>query len=203
MIVYLHGFGSSGNSAKAQALRDHFGDENVWCPDLPVDPSEVSKMVKAKIGDWFMHKSEEHKLVFVGTSLGAFYATYYGFLFDAPFVIVNPSINPSRSLQRKLGKNINHVTQEEFMVSLVDLEKLADMKDLIDRNYNGSLVHLFVAKDDDVIPYEQMLSYYKFTASTHVEETGGHRFAEHWDKVVDKVAELVQYDENELRDYTL
>jgi len=36
-----------------------------------------------------------------------------------------------------------------------------------------------------------MLNWYQYTASTHIEETGGHRFTEHWDKVLDKVAELI------------
>jgi uncharacterized protein len=191
VIVYLHGFASSGNSAKAQALIDCFGVDNVWNPDLPIDPDQVSKMVKDKIGDWFIHRADQEKLVFVGTSLGAFYATYFGLLYDAPFVIVNPSVFPDQSLSAKLGTNTNHVTNEEFMVRLCDLKRLSIIKDTIVSQYQGSLAHMFVAKDDDVIDYNDMIAAYPHAASLVIKETGGHRFTEHWQEVVDKVAELV------------
>jgi uncharacterized protein len=193
MIIYLHGFASSGKSDKAQKLIDRFGQDSVWNPDLPHDPKLVCELVKDKISDWFTNSTQpsQEKLIFVGTSLGAFYATYFAFLFDAPCVIVNPSVLPHDSLKRKLGKNKNHVTQEEFVVSLCDLDELELLKNSCIRNYNGSLVTLFIAKDDEVLDYKQILDYYMYTKSTTVMETGGHRFTEHWDKVVDKVAELM------------
>lgn len=187
MIVYLHGFGSSGNSEKAQALIDRFGRDNVWNPDLPIDPVDVIKLVSDKIRSKNIEMSS--KLVFVGTSLGAFYATYFSLVFDAPCVIVNPSVLPYKSLSH--GTYTNHVTKEEFTVSLCNLNELEHMKNVCDEIYEGPLINLFVAKDDEVLDYNQMLNYYKYTNSTLVTETGGHRFTEHWNKVVDKVAELI------------
>jgi predicted esterase YcpF (UPF0227 family) len=188
MIIYLHGFASSGNSAKAQALIDRFGVDNVWNPDLPTDPGQVTEMIHKKLIGWVPRSDE--KLMFVGTSLGAFYATYFGLLYDAPFVIVNPSVFPDKSLSDKLGVNINHVTKEEFMVSLCDLEQLSHMKKVIVTLYEGRLANLFVAKDDDVIDYNDMLTAYPHAASIVIKETGGHRFTEHWQEVIEKVAEI-------------
>lgn len=187
MIVYLHGFASSGNSEKAQALIARFGRENVWNPDLPIDPVAVVNLVKTELNNRNIKMVD--KLIFVGTSLGAFYATYFSLVFDAPCVIVNPSILPHKSLSH--GTHINHVTKDEFVVSLCDLHALEHMKEVCDQLYEGPLINLFVAKDDEVLDYNQMLDYYKHTNSTVITETGGHRFTEHWNKVVDKVAELI------------
>lgn len=191
MIVYLHGFGSSGNSAKVDALVAKFGADQVFAPDLPIDPSEVAKIIGDKINHWYKTRNSIDKLVFVGTSLGAFYASFFAHTYDAPAVIVNPSIRPNESLVDKVGRNVNNVTKEEFWVTIAHLDKLKFMREYLTHRYKGVLIHLFVAKDDEVIPSDEMLNWYKYTASKHIEETGGHRFAEHWDKVVDKVAELV------------
>jgi predicted esterase YcpF (UPF0227 family) len=188
MIVYLHGFGSSGSSSKVDALRDKFGAENVWAPDLPFDPDEVVKLVDKFIVDNYLTLD---RLVFVGTSLGGFYASFFASKFDAPAVLVNPSCKPSESLKKRLGPNRNYATNEEFMVELAHLERLDSMRKFIDGEYNGSLVNLFVAKDDETIPYEIPLEYYTHSTYCEVVETGGHRFTDHWDMVLDRVAELV------------
>lgn len=190
MIVYLHGFGSSGNTRKVDQLKERFGADQVFAPDLPIDPGEVAKIIGDKINDWYTTRKKD-KLVFVGTSLGAFYASFFANTYDAPAVIVNPSVRPNESLADKVGRNVNNVTKEEFWLSIAHLDKLKFMREYLTNNYKGVLIHLFVAKDDEVIPSYEMLNWYQYTASKHIEETGGHRFAEHWNKVVDKVAELV------------
>lgn len=191
MIIYLHGFGSSGNSEKVNALKSKFGEDQIFAPDLPIDPDEVINLIRKKVLDWYKIRNSDDKLVFVGTSLGAFYASFFGHTFDSPAVIVNPSVRPSESLTDKLGKNVNYVTKEEFWVTLAHLDKLKFMREYLTNNYNGVLIHLFVAKDDEVIPSHEMLNWYQYTASKHVEETGEHRFADHWYKVVNKISELI------------
>lgn len=191
MIIYLHGFGSTGTSSKVDSLKKRFGDNNVFAPDLPIDPIDVCSLIQKHVNQWYNTRSDDDTLVFVGISLGAFYASYFANVYSTPSVIINPSVQPSERLTAKLGKNENYVTKEEFWVTLGHLETLSRMREYLLENSRGYLIHLFAAKDDEVIPYQEMLEWYKYTASTTVEETGGHRFLDHWDKVVDKVAELV------------
>lgn len=191
MIVYLHGFASSGTSAKVDALRERFGKDSVVAPDLPFDPAEVVSLVDKIVAQFIMSRKTGEKLVFVGTSLGAFYANFFGHVYDCPIVLVNPSGNPSETLKARLGKNVNYMTGEEFMVSVAHLDKLAAMRKHVVDNYSGALVSLFVARDDEVIPFESMLENFPFTSKTVVMDDGGHRFTKHWDLVVDRVAELV------------
>jgi hypothetical protein len=191
MIIYLHSFGSSGNSSKVDALCEKFGAENVFAPDLPFDPEEVDDVVYKLIHENY---SGFKKLVFVGTSLGGFYANYYAMIHDTPAILVNPSCKPSETLRSKLGMNKNYATNEEFMVELAHLDSMKSMREHAEREYNGNLINLFVAKDDEVIPYEIPLEYFKHTAMTSVVETGGHRFMDHWDMVMDRVGELLETD---------
>ena len=193
MIIYLHGFGSTGSSPKVDALRKRFGTDNVIAPDLPMDPEMVSKLVDNLVKLFLKFRKESEKLIFVGTSLGAFYANYFGHLYDCPIVVVNPSGKPSETLQSKLGVNYNYLTGEEFIVSVAHLEKLNVMRQYIQESYSPSLINLFVAKDDEVISYETMLENFPHVKVTMMED-GGHRFTKHWDKVVDRIESLLETD---------
>jgi len=106
-------------------------------------------------------------------------------------VLVNPSSTPSETLKEKLGPNKNYYTGEEFLVSIAHLDKLDGMRKYVDEMYSPSLVNLFVAKDDEVIPYESMLEGFPY-ATTTMMENGGHRFTEHWDLVLDRVESLLK-----------
>jgi predicted esterase YcpF (UPF0227 family) len=191
MIVYLHGFASSGASDKVTALKERFGDDKVIAPDLPFDPDEVFSLMHNIVHNFMKTRGPDEKLVFVGTSLGAFYANHFGHLYDSCAVLVNPSVTPSETLKEKLGPNKNYHTGEEFLVSLAHLDKLDDMREYVRRIYEPSLISLFVAKDDEVIPYESMLEGFPY-ATTAILENGGHRFTEHWDLVVDRVESLLK-----------
>jgi len=192
MIVYLHGFASTGTSPKVDALRERFGSDQVMSPDLPFNPFEVHQLINRLVQDFLSKRQEGEKLVFVGTSLGAFYSNFFGHLYDCPVVLVNPSVYPNETLAARLGSNRNYVTGEEFFVSLAHLEDLAEMRKYLEVNYTGSLVNLFLAKDDDVIPYDVALEAYKYPAFVKVTEDGGHRFNDYWNLVVDRVEEIVK-----------
>jgi predicted esterase YcpF (UPF0227 family) len=193
MIVYLHGFASSGSSPKVDALRDRFGTDSVVAPDLPFDPALVWQLGFDLVNRFVKTRTANEKLIFVGTSLGAFYASYFGHVYDCPIVLVNPSGKPSETLKAKLGTHVNYVTGDEFMVSLAHLDELAAMRKYVENNYSGSLVSLFAARDDEVIPFESMIESFPYTSKTVVMDDGGHRFTKHWDLVVDRVAEIINW----------
>jgi predicted esterase YcpF (UPF0227 family) len=178
-IVYFHGFGSSGNSEKSQALRARFGDENVWSPDLPLDAFEVIDMVSD-----YMRSVEGHPVIFTGTSLGGFYANYFAQRFNYPCVLVNPAFNPSQSLTKSLGQHKNYATGLPFELKQEHLDKWAAMK-ADNTDINGALISLFIALDDEVIDAQQMLAAFPYYNYLKTFEKAGHRFSDHWAEVVD------------------
>ena len=66
-IIYLHGFGSSGQSGTVKHLRKIFPQFNVLAPDIPVEPSKAISFLK-------QYCEDNHPDLIIGTSMGAMYA---------------------------------------------------------------------------------------------------------------------------------
>jgi predicted esterase YcpF (UPF0227 family) len=100
MIIYFHGYGSSSKSDKATRLKAEESFK-VFSFDIDIDPDVAFKQLShnidmALIED--MHLPEE--LIFVGTSLGGWWAEKMAKLYQCKAVIINPSVNPASSLSK-------------------------------------------------------------------------------------------------------
>ncbi|UKK51549.1 esterase [Prevotella sp. E13-17] len=72
-LIYVHGFGSSGQSGTVTRLRTVFPNTKVVAPDLPVDPFEAMTLLKQLCAD-------EQPSLILGTSMGGMYTEQlYGF----------------------------------------------------------------------------------------------------------------------------
>lgn len=185
-VIYLHGFASKGTSEKSAALISEFGSDQVYAPDLPIDPDETIKIVSS-----IVHSVSRYPIVFVGTSLGGFWANYFAQKFDANCVIVNPSVAPEITMASRVGQRLkNYATGEDITITDDMVTQFKRYKDEAMTLYNGALVHLFLAKDDDIIDYRQSIEYLKYYNSLTVTEDGGHKYGTKWGTVVGKVKEL-------------
>lgn len=179
-IVYLHGFASTGDSDKSRSLRMEFMNTTVLAPDLNVVPiRQVWKLLQEINGE----------LIFVGTSLGGFWANYFAQATNSRAILVNPSVTPSTTL--KGVETTNYKTGKAVIVTDDDIEALADAERAIALTYNGSLIDLFLAADDDVLPYLPTLTALKGYNSAHITHDGGHRYNDNWDLVLNKLATLL------------
>lgn len=187
-IFYLHGFGSVGNSAKSQAIRSAFPKDTVISPDLPVNPNEIIKIVTKLVKE-----SISRPVVFIGTSLGGFWANFFAQRFDAPCVLINPATNPAVTLAVGVGKvAVNYKTKAEFTITSDDIEQYATCKTETDARTNGNLINLFLAEDDDVIDYKQTLDSIPYFKSRVITKTGGHRYDNEWPVVIGKLSEMLK-----------
>lgn len=87
-ILYLHGFGSSGQSNTVEYLKKALPDYyNIEAPDIPVDPAEALPFLRELC-------EKEHFSIIIGTSMGAMYAQQL----PADFVriCVNPALHLSQ-----------------------------------------------------------------------------------------------------------
>lgn len=197
-IVYLHGFASVGDSAKSQAIRAAFPDTTVIAPDLPVDPDQVIEIVTGLVNDALKTHPQAGPLIFVGTSLGGFWANYFAHDYHARAVLVNPSLMPSDTLYRALEKpTVNHKTGMPVTVTEQDLWKFDKLEDeIIDCQMGDALVDVFLAKDDDVIPWQRVMRQLddQFRSCT-ITESGGHRYDTEWNRVVEKISDIIKQPE--------
>lgn len=102
-LLYLHGFRSSPQSAKAQLMAarvaaDHPGV--TWrCPQLPPSPREAAALIAAATDGW-----PAERMAVVGSSLGGFYATWLAERRGCRAVLLNPAVDPARDLAAHIGQ---------------------------------------------------------------------------------------------------
>jgi predicted esterase YcpF (UPF0227 family) len=104
-LIYIHGFGSSSASWKAQLLREYFAehlpDHEILTPDLPVEPRRAMRLLDDLV-------AEHAPLALVGSSLGGFYATALAARHDVRAALINPVVRPWRLLADYVGEHNNY-----------------------------------------------------------------------------------------------
>lgn len=106
-IFYCHGFGSSFDprKEKIRALTEVLPVHGVTV-DYTLPPQEVFRQFATSL-------RQVPQALIIGTSLGGFFAAWLGAEFGLPFIAINPSIEPRKSLRAYLGHGVNH-TGERF-----------------------------------------------------------------------------------------
>lgn len=157
-ILYVHGFGSSGDSGTASTIGKFLPNCRVIAPDLPLDPNEALNLLKRIIDN-------ENIDFIVGTSMGGMFAQQ---LRGVPKVIVNPAFHVSRSMRSKIGinpffkKRRDGATQFEVTEELCDLYETMELSQFegIDEKENALTYGLFGIDDKVVNCEEEYLSHY-------------------------------------------
>ena len=90
MIIYIHGFGSSGEATKAQIFRKFCEEKQIRyiAPSLSTIPDLAIKTLSELIESY----QENEKVYLVGASLGGYYSMYLSDKYDLPTVLINPAI---------------------------------------------------------------------------------------------------------------
>ena len=104
-IFYFHGFASSADSTKAKVfddfIKEKFPNVHLHIPNIDnsIEKSfiQLENLVEESAGD----------RLFIGSSLGGFYASYFAEKFDSKAVLINPASNPYLGMEMYLGKNTN------------------------------------------------------------------------------------------------
>lgn len=177
MIIYLHGFNSTGDSAKGKALKSALkNDIHCYTPTYHYEPdlavASLSKYIKNSVSQ---HPNNEPRMI-IGSSLGGFYAQYLARQFSGfKVVLINPALGPIASLQNHLGENENFYSGEKYILQQKHLEQLQhyDIKHPC-RNHKETL--LLLDKDDEVIDYHFALEKYKKCAKIILFDGGDHQF---------------------------
>jgi predicted esterase YcpF (UPF0227 family) len=157
-VIYFHGYGSSPQSDKALALAQRFCE--VLTLEIPTTHDEAEAALEKYLD---VYCQGANTLVFVGTSLGGYWASIMADRYGVPALLINPSCNPAATLA---GRNDPLLTAEE----------VAKFKSLVGPDRSPKVVLL--AKDDAVLDYRVAEQRFKGSAEVKLFETGGHRFNE-------------------------
>ena len=186
-IFYFHGFASSADSTKAivfnDFIKEKFSNISLHIPNIDnsIEKSfiQLEKLVGKNKGD----------RLFIGSSLGGFYATYFAEKLGSKAVLINPASNPYLGMEMYLGKNTNYSTNEEFYLTKKDLEILK-LNNVSKVNSPANYLVL-IETGDDVIPFKYTLDFYS-GCNFRIVNGGSHSFDSFKEKleIISKFMEL-------------
>ncbi len=109
-ILYIHGFGNTGNSQTVQGLQKILGnDAIILAPQFSNDLSTVAQ-IEQNIAEAKKYMHEFRPNVVIGSSFGGFIAT---FLNGYPRILINPCLLPSHRLN-SLSPNMSKEDKERL-----------------------------------------------------------------------------------------
>lgn len=172
IVLYFHGYGSSPLTDKVSDLKRSFAD--VRAPQIPLLFQEAQSTLCDYVESLMCEKRD---LIIVGTSLGGYWAGMIGAKYDIPTVLVNPAIDPAKSL----------VQFDDTRLTTDELAKF----DKITKSSSPRMVLL--AEDDDIIPPHEAARLFADNAKVQLFRDGGHRF-QCPERIADAVKYLAQYN---------
>ncbi len=174
-LLYLHGFRSSPQSAKAQKMaaivaRD-YPRVTWWCPQLPPSPRLAMQHILATVSLWPADKGFQNMAV-IGSSLGGFYATWVAEKMNCRAVLLNPAVEPARDLSHYIGEQTAwHNPDDSFFFAPEFVDELRDLHAGPIQSPQNYLA--VIAKGDEVLDWHEMTARY---AGAHIRllEGGDH-----------------------------
>ena len=170
MVIYIHGFGSSGRGGKALQFREYFESQNIPCiaPSLSYVPELAMDTLEQLI------ESNEN-VTLMGSSLGGFYSIYLAEKYGLKAVLINPAVDSSKTLKRVLSvgataKNYYDDTRFDWTEDHVNMLLNYRTTEIKHGKY-----FLLLQKADDVLDYKEALAKLP-KAKSIVEEGGSHPF---------------------------
>ena len=170
-LLYLHGFRSSPQSAKARLMAQQMAARLpgvVWyCPQLPASPKAAMQMVSDATAQW-----PGATMAVVGSSLGGFYATWVAEQRGCRAVLLNPAVNPARDLEKHIGTQTQwHAPEEQFFFLPHYVDELRALQ--CGGLQNPARYLAIICKGDEVLDWREMQARYA-TARLMVQEGGDH-----------------------------
>ena len=184
MIIYIHGFGSSGKGVKAKLFKEYFKAQKLpylspslsYVPELAIDTLEQ------------LVESYNEEVTLIGSSLGGFYSIYLAEKYGLKAVLINPAVDYfANALKRMLSLGdmaTNYYDNSYFNWTQSHINMLLSYR--VEEIKNGDYL-LLLQKGDDVLNYKEALAKLP-NAKSIVEEGGTHSFdgiERHFDTIKD------------------
>ena len=192
-IFYLHGFrGHYLKGSKIRFLQATYGKENVIGFDLYNSPIQNIEKIKQVINELYLNDEK----IFIGTSLGGYYAFILSHIYDSHLLLINPVINPSITMQNFVNKKYFSFQDENKTITITnnDLEEFKQLSNLYENiEQNNKFIHqVWIGKYDEFYSNVNKVCahYINLGYSAQIFENESHRFTgfeEHFPTFYNKV----------------
>ncbi len=185
VIIYLHGFLSSPQAAKARLLADYLAAQqsaphsylpslcvaSLCVPSLPEEPARALAAAEAALLE--LQAAGNTPIGLIGSSMGGFYATVLAQRYGLRAVLINPSVQPQHRIEQFFGELTNPYSGRCFTLNAGHAAELAAMAPTaIERPED---FWLLVQSGDEVLDYREAVQFYTDCRQT-VEQGGDHQF---------------------------
>ncbi len=174
-LLYIHGFNSSPQSAKARLIgadlaRMHPG-VHYLAPALPPNADAAIAMLEQILVD--LHTQNCRPLL-VGSSLGGFFATVLAERHHLRAVLINPAVRPWLLFKGHLGPQQNLYTSERWELTLAHVEALRALE--VPQLSQPQNFLVLLQTGDETLDWQQAADFYR-DCSLCKQLGGDHSFA--------------------------
>ena len=183
MIIYIHGFGSSGLGMKATIFKNQLATNSFIAPSLSYIPNLAIQTLEELI---MTFNKNGTKVGLIGSSLGGYYAIYLSNKYNIKSVLINPSTNPIKTLAKSIGDAPSFYDESSFKWSRNHLEMLKkyEVKDI-----DSSLYFLLTQIGDELLDYK--IAVKKLEGAKMIIEDGGNHSFEGIEKYIQDVEKFL------------
>lgn len=168
-ILYVHGFGSSGQSGTVSRICGVFPNASVIAPDLPLVPQEAITLLRQTC-------ETEHPDLIIGTSMGGMYAEM---LYGYDRILVNPALQMGDTMKEHGMIGAQHFSNprqdgvQDFIVTKAMVKDYKEMTEHCFEGINEEELHrvwgLFGDEDTTVNTYDLFHQHYPTAIRFHGE----------------------------------
>ena len=193
-ILYLHGYGATGDSVKGQKLRQMFSGCNVVLPTMDYD-----NMLPNQIQDELESLVRRHDIdMLMGSSFGGYHCICATSFFHGPVWTVNPVHDVRSTISRVIDRSILLPEQFNNVMSVYDEFDNKVFRTLSDRNVRGDWpadtpLYFALSTDDELLgSHAPLLSMFPHHEKVVYKDRCGHhflRFNELYDDILTSIGE--------------
>ena len=185
-ILYIHGFNSSQASTKAQQtgtwVNKISSNKKFICPALSGDTQLAIGQLEEII------EQCDDSIGLIGSSLGGFYATWLAQKYNLKSVLVNPAVEPHKTMSQYLGLNSNYHSGETYTLTQSHINFLETIN--VDNVSNPKNIWVLLQTADEVLDYRQAKIKYSQSILT-IEQGGNHNF-QHYEQHLPAIIKFLQ-----------
>lgn len=184
MIVYIHGFGSSSLSPKAEFFKKSFKG-GILAPTLSNIPHLAVDTLDQMI-ECLLKKGE--KVSLIGSSIGGYLSIYFASKYNLKAVLINPAIYPY-NLNAFVGPAKSSYDESYFECTSTHLENLKEYEVKEVKHQKNFMVLL--QKGDELLDYKEAKK--KLPKAKLIVDDGGSHSYENLEEKLKKIKKFLEY----------